>query len=362
MPYKISGTLSDAARIIVIKESDWSIESNTTESVGSYEITGLTPGAKLVQGRKSDGESMGYGSVTPKYSVGDRGLFAGSTGPVNTIEYITISSAGNSTDFGDLMVARYTLGSTSNGTIDRGIFAGGTTGAETNIIDYITISSIGDATDFGDLAFVRCEHTGTSNGTSNRGVFGGGKTGGSTQINNIDYITISSTGNSQDFGDLTLGRQAFGATSNATNDRGVFAGGYNYTNVIDYITISSAANAINFGDLTGTRYINDTGCSNGTNERGLFGSGFDSSVRLNIIDYITISSTGNAADFGDLTFAGNGRTATDNGVGDRGVWGGGTTGAAQNIMDYVTISSIGNALDFGDLSVGKYNMTSTSNA
>jgi len=66
MPYKISGTLSDAARIIVIKESDWSIESNTEKPTGAYEILELESGAKLVCARKSDGESLGYGNITPK--------------------------------------------------------------------------------------------------------------------------------------------------------------------------------------------------------------------------------------------------------------------------------------------------------
>lgn len=67
MPYKISGTLSDASRIIIIKESDWSIESNTTESVGAYEIGVLVSGTKLVAARKSDGESLGYGNVAAEH-------------------------------------------------------------------------------------------------------------------------------------------------------------------------------------------------------------------------------------------------------------------------------------------------------
>jgi len=66
MPYKISGELSDACKIIIIKESDWSIESNTNESAGSYEITNLDAGAKLVAARKSDGEGICYGNVTPE--------------------------------------------------------------------------------------------------------------------------------------------------------------------------------------------------------------------------------------------------------------------------------------------------------
>ena len=37
MPYKISCTKSETARIIILKESDWSIESNTVVSgSGAY--------------------------------------------------------------------------------------------------------------------------------------------------------------------------------------------------------------------------------------------------------------------------------------------------------------------------------------
>jgi len=65
MPYKISGTLSDDSRIIIIKESDWSAENNTISGSGSYEITELEAGAKLVAALKNDGEMLAYGNVTP---------------------------------------------------------------------------------------------------------------------------------------------------------------------------------------------------------------------------------------------------------------------------------------------------------
>jgi len=65
MPYKISGTKSETARIIVMKESDWSIESNTVISgSGSYEIEELIIGDKSVIARTVDGEVIGYGNTT----------------------------------------------------------------------------------------------------------------------------------------------------------------------------------------------------------------------------------------------------------------------------------------------------------
>ena len=68
---------------------------------------------------------------------------------------------------------------------------------------------------------------------------------------------------------------------------------------------------------------------------------------------ITIATTGNATDFGDLTTA----TAALDGVSNtiRGVTGGGETPSKTNTMNKITIASTGNATDYGDLifSVGK---------
>ena len=102
----------------------------------------------------------------------------------------------------------------------RALFAGGTDGSSSlNVIDYINIATTGNALDFGDLI-----NTPTSwsppgvydmNGTSNstRGVIVGGSDGSGTNI--IQYVTIGSTGNAADFGDLTISVQASGATSSA---------------------------------------------------------------------------------------------------------------------------------------------------
>jgi hypothetical protein len=53
------------------------------------------------------------------------------------IEYVTISSTGNSLDFGDRTTSQYNLTALSNAT--RGIFAGGHNPTNTNIIDYVTM-------------------------------------------------------------------------------------------------------------------------------------------------------------------------------------------------------------------------------
>ena len=90
--------------------------------------------------------------------------------------------------------------------------------------------------------------------------------------------------------------------------RGVLGGGYNpsaWTNTIDYINISTTGDAADFGDLTAAR--GDFSGTISSRTRGCFAGGYFPSpqVRHNTIDYITIASTGDAADFGDLTRTSN---------------------------------------------------------
>jgi hypothetical protein len=291
---------------------------------------------------------------------GARGLWAGGNNPAlfggayngtNTIDYVTISTTGNAIDFGDRTVAVYNLQALGSST--RGIFATGFLNPTlTNVIDFVTFSSTGNATDFGDK--ITPAEAGASCSSSTRGIFGGGFG------NVIEYITIAATGNSVDFGDLTQARSTFSACASST--RGVFAGGQTptYQNTIDFITISTLGNAADFGDLTVVRGYNG-GCSNSI--RGVFGGGITPSpaanTLVNVIDYITIASLGNAVDFGDFS-----AVKTDSGAcasSTRGVFGGGMSpnlSTRVNTIDYVTIMSIGNAVDFGDLTVIRNSITS----
>ena len=262
---------------------------------------------------QSSGIAQDFGDLSSNMGAADgkapssaasstRALFASgysAPGPVNTIEYVTISTTSNSTDFGDLSQARRDLGSCASST--RATFGGGTTTGSTsttNTIDYVTIASTGNAVDYGDLTQAR-RGVGAC-ASSTRGVWGGGYVSNSpaTFSNTIDYVTIASTGNATDFGDLTLSRTSVSALSNST--RGITSGGSTPSlyNIIDYITIASTGNATSFGSLSSTKaYI----ASASSPTRGTFAGGGPSYT--NTIEYITIASTGNAQDFGDLTSA-----------------------------------------------------------
>ena len=62
----------------------------------------------------------------------------------------------------------------------------------------MTIASTGNATDFGNLITARHGHMGLSDST--RGLIIGGRT--PSRLNSIEYVTIAQTGNAVDFGDL----------------------------------------------------------------------------------------------------------------------------------------------------------------
>jgi len=132
--------------------------------------------------------------------------------------------------------------------------------------------------------------------------------------NVIDFITIVTTGNATDFGDLTVARGEIGSLSSST--RAVWGGGRTNTpangialNTIDYVTIASTGNALDFGDMISAVRGNGgiSGFSN--NVRGGFGGGFVTPVSVNVIQYLTIATTGNTLDFGDLSSASQGNSA-----------------------------------------------------
>ena len=281
------------------------------------------------------------------------------------IDYIDIQSLGTSKKFGDLSDT-YGLGAGASSST-RGVMIGGSTpgagtapGGNINIIEYVTLATTSNAKDFGDLTTLFRYGAGISNQT--RGLSAGAYQGGgaSGTLNVIQYITISTLGNTLDFGDIVAnsgnGVQGMGACSSST--RGItFGGGVPTTiNEMNYITIGTLGNSVDFGDLSAARYLCQ-GVSNGT--RGVVAGG-DNSGAVNIIEYITIATTGNTTDFGDLSSASElvGSEGGSNKI--RGVFvGRGDWPATDNAMSYITIATTGNAKDFGDIGAGLQNYGST---
>ena len=308
------------------------------------------------------GDTIGWESIsrtTPNLNGGARGLvMGGNPGPVqNTISFVTISTLGNTTDFGDLTLARASNTTFSSRT--RACCAGGYAPGNRREIDYVTISSTGNAITFGNLLDDNHQYALSGTGDQTRGLVAGGLKLPSpyTSTNRIQYNTIATTGDSLDFGDMTVGRSDLGSCNSST--RSVFIGGQDVpttpagVDTIDYVTTQTLGNATDFGNLIAVKTPNDSGCSNST--RGLvFGS--RSPANTNVIEYITIATAGNAIDFGDSTFSGSYSFATSNST--RAL----SFGGSNNVIEYVEILTTGNAVDFGDCHPNQDYTSACSNA
>ena len=275
------------------------------------------------------------------------GYSASPAGHVSTIQSIEIQSFGNAQDFGDLTSIRSQIGGVSSKT--RAISCGG--GNDTpsdytpvNICEFVTIANSSNTTDFGDLTVARTPYKASSNDT--RGIIFGGYAHPSN-LNTIDFITIATAGNATDFGDEIDTNRAGGSCSSTT--RGIVAGGFPYTNRISFVTIATTGDAQDFGDLL-NNVFGLGGVSNNT--RGVFGGGGNApdAAALNVIQFITMASTGDATDFGDLnTTEKVGNRGTSNSI--RGLFCGGYDGATfVNSISAINIATTGNAVDFGDIS------------
>ena len=291
----------------------------------------------------------GVVSTSPEQLTGGtRGLHMGGGHPnaTSTVQYINVDTTGDDTMFGDLTAGLGKLNNAGFASRTKGFVAGGRT-YQTGNTDHNTIqehefASTGNFNDFGDLSTTRNEVMSMSNTT--RGVVAGGNN--PTSTNTIEYITMSSSGNAVDFGDqYELIGTCGGNISSPT--RGLMCGGANASdtivNTIQYITLSTLGNSADFGDMTTVRRFPSAG---GNAVRGINAQGSTPSA-TNIIDYVTIATLGNAADFGDVNntvdYLGACASFT------RGVNAGGQTPTKLNTIEYVTIASTGNATDFGDL-------------
>ena len=305
-------------------------------------------------------------TFSPNLDGGARGvLMGGSTTPGpsdDIIDYINISSTGDAVTFGTLsVIASFNGEAVSDST--RGVLLGGRTNVPTPntttaTMQYVTISSKGNSTNFGNLQNIRYGMAAFSNST--RGIACGGNDGTSS-TSEIEYITIQSTGNSVDFSGASTTSSNY-RTGFSSPTRGISAGGFQTSvNTIEFVTISTLGEAQDFGDLSIPLWRLG-GCSNPI--RGIIVAGESpSSDGLNIMEYITISTLGNSTNFGDVSQGGQHYNGTSSST--RGVFAGrqdDSPFANLNNIEYVNIMTEGNAVDFGDLSTPRQGVGACSNA
>lgn len=116
-------------------------------------------------------------------------------------------------------------------------------------------------------------------------------------------------------------------------------------NTITFVTISTQGNAADFGDLT---LADQSGGASSNAVRALY---FTSDAAT--INYLTIATLGNALDFGDLTVSTNHYSGGSPSSSTRACYGGGGFPSTTDTIEYVQIMTKGNSVDFGNLTVGR---------
>ena len=275
----------------------------------------------------------------------------------NNIDFIQIQTMGNTVSFGDSINTKRRRAQAAGSSSTRGVNCGGfqpSSPSRVDTIEFITIATQSNSTDFGNLTTV-----GSDIGTVSNGVRAVSAIGIDSDFANlIDFFTIATTGNASDFGDVASGSfGSFAALESPT--RGILAGGFNNTpspttnfNRIDFLTIATTGNTQDFGDLTALT-IGPAGSS--SNTRGIIMHGATTPTHSNVIDFITIASTGNATDFGDQATAKGGNTASATNTIRMimlGGYGEAPSYTIVNTIEHLTIATTGNSLDFGDIDAG----------
>tara|TARA_R100000005_G_C4977399_1_gene188332 strand:- start:250 stop:1437 length:1188 start_codon:yes stop_codon:yes gene_type:complete len=139
---------------------------------------------------------------------------------------------------------------------------------------------------------------------------------------------------------------------------------------ISYWSMTSSGNAADFGDLSSGTVYKTGCCSDGTYAFRLAGQNYNGGYVLdNEIERWATATLGNASDFGDLTSVSMNNHGDSNG--SRAVISKGRVGSASSSsnqsnytgkFDYFSTATAGNATDFGDDDIGRDQSTCCANA
>jgi hypothetical protein len=209
-------------------------------------------------------------------------------------------------------------------------------------------------------------------------------TGGSSQIS-IDYFTIATAGNAQNFGNVAIGRSYCGGYGG--NTRGLIIGGNGDTSGSESLMMATLGNSTSWASLlsgvselacagnstycmisysTSVQYLlyatNATASSFGASfYNGIDYAGTSSPTRAvfsarysgapNVMDYLDFATSGTVSSFGTMTQSYGGGGEISNGT--RGIFFGGWIGGSINTIQYITFATLGAAQNFGTMTLAR---------
>ena len=191
----------------------------------------------------SSNTSQGYASnSTRMLTFGGYNYTAPSWAGTNAITKIEINHLGNNQDFGDMVGgASWFLSACASPT--RAVFGNSSTS-----LQYVTISTLGNSAIFGGWGTSPSSIRYGAHGNAVRGVWSGTNPDGTCY-----YVNLASLGSAIEFGEMTDARNYSDMAGSHT--RAVICGGYDSSakNVMDYAHIMSTGNFVDFGDLQQAR-------------------------------------------------------------------------------------------------------------
>ena len=267
------------------------------------------------------GDQLGNGAgFAGGASNNNRGVYTGgfegapNNARINTIQALTMPTNGEIYDFGDLTHTVQQM--TGAGDEIRGVYSSGylyplapTADAFGQVFYEINFATSGGVNNFGDIPTNASCRSMNAIQNRTRGFFCGGEgtfRAPGTQNKKITEITFATRGSAITFGELS-GESKSGASMESHTRAVVVLGGdatspEAFKDTIEYFTMATKGNTTDFGNASSnTGAMNDNAATNRT--RGVYhiARTADGGAELNTIEYVTIASTGNGTDFGDLT-------------------------------------------------------------
>ena len=335
--------------------------ANEIEKLNTIEIADIEKVNTLSDSDIENLNTLEFTAGPPPW-CGSRAVIAGGgdnsvSNDLVRIQYKTVGATANTVNFGDLQSKRGNH-ACAGSNITLGIFGGG--GGRTNgsaisgvkDIDYVTIGSTGNGTDFGDMHAYRNYggKCGASNGTL---LFSCGGWDGITErvlerLDTMEYLTIGTSGSGSNAGELDVEQSGVNATNG--NNRYIVNGGYSEAGAIQMMTyndFSTSANVSDFGNMSAAASGNASVCAA---SRVVFHVPNNNENRMEYANPASPSYM--TTDFGNLTNPRSSATGTSDGT--TGEWYGGNDNVGGghfsiNYIDKITIASTSDSSDIGDL-------------
>lgn len=222
----VSGGGLDSAGVTAILDSDYITNITTASGFQMFEYN-ATAGQTDFTGSDTNGNTLAYSEYG--LLVHYNGILLSGATDYTATDGTTVVLTDSADEGARITIAKWSLASAGAAGIawggDRGIFFEGkdTSNNPVNTTDYIDITTPGNATDFGDMIGTASLISGTASNGTRAVLHSGYIASGTGWNNNIRYVTVATTSSAASFGYVWASR--YGGPGASDGTYGVFSGG-----------------------------------------------------------------------------------------------------------------------------------------